>query len=112
MCSIPLFSDLLLVLTDQSSASWEGPFALTDEKEEEEEQELCEEEEDEEDERKSNEAVKRSRREEAVTSSAPPEIPVCAKNISLTASGEKVILWTRYCLTFTALAKQCFTNVS
>lgn len=28
--------------------------------------------------------------------SPPPELPVCAKNISLTASGEKVILWTRY----------------
>nr|XP_046254588.1 GON-4-like protein [Scatophagus argus] len=27
--------------------------------------------------------------------SPPPELPVCAKNISLTASGEKVILWTR-----------------
>lgn len=25
----------------------------------------------------------------------PTEAPVCAKNISLTASGEKVILWTR-----------------
>ncbi|XP_005935919.2 GON-4-like protein [Haplochromis burtoni] len=25
----------------------------------------------------------------------PPDLPVCAKNISLTASGEKVILWTR-----------------
>ncbi|MEQ2252934.1 hypothetical protein ILYODFUR_026900, partial [Ilyodon furcidens] len=27
--------------------------------------------------------------------SPPPDLPVCAKNISLTASGEKVILWTR-----------------
>uniref|UniRef100_A0A3B3UC25 Myb-like domain-containing protein n=1 Tax=Poecilia latipinna TaxID=48699 RepID=A0A3B3UC25_9TELE len=27
--------------------------------------------------------------------SLPPDLPVCAKNISLTASGEKVILWTR-----------------
>lgn len=27
--------------------------------------------------------------------SPPPDFPVCAKNISLTASGEKVILWTR-----------------
>ncbi|XP_015246781.1 PREDICTED: GON-4-like protein [Cyprinodon variegatus] len=27
--------------------------------------------------------------------SPPHELPVCAKNISLTASGEKVILWTR-----------------
>ncbi|XP_041650239.1 GON-4-like protein [Cheilinus undulatus] len=27
--------------------------------------------------------------------SAPPELAVCAQNISLTASGEKVILWTR-----------------
>ncbi|XP_023256433.1 GON-4-like protein [Seriola lalandi dorsalis] len=27
--------------------------------------------------------------------SPPPDPPVCAKNISLTASGEKVILWTR-----------------
>lgn len=26
----------------------------------------------------------------------PPDLPVCAKNISLTANGEKVILWTRY----------------
>lgn len=26
----------------------------------------------------------------------PPDPPVCAKNISLTANGEKVILWTRY----------------
>lgn len=29
------------------------------------------------------------------SSSAPPDTSVCAKNISLTASGEKVILWTR-----------------
>ncbi|MEQ2281984.1 hypothetical protein AMECASPLE_035948 [Ameca splendens] len=28
--------------------------------------------------------------------SPPPDLPVCAKNISLTASGEKVILWTRF----------------
>ncbi|TNN37687.1 GON-4-like protein [Liparis tanakae] len=27
--------------------------------------------------------------------SPPPDLTVCAKNISLTASGEKVILWTR-----------------
>ncbi|XP_067365277.1 GON-4-like protein isoform X3 [Channa argus] len=27
--------------------------------------------------------------------SPPPDLPVCAKNISLTASGKKVILWTR-----------------
>ncbi|XP_068426179.1 GON-4-like protein isoform X2 [Clinocottus analis] len=27
--------------------------------------------------------------------SPPPDLPVCAKNISLSASGEKVILWTR-----------------
>lgn len=26
----------------------------------------------------------------------PPDLPVCAKNMSLTANGEKVILWTRY----------------
>lgn len=37
----------------------------------------------------------------STTSSVPPwpsppaDVPVCAKNISLTASGEKVILWTR-----------------
>ncbi|XP_026225981.1 GON-4-like protein isoform X2 [Anabas testudineus] len=139
---------------DRSSASWEGPFHLTDEKEEEEEEEeMGEEEDDEEEEEKKNSekeqslAVKRSRRDEALhpslvtttcstsstittssvcstsistsfsvtpsiftsvtpsvsiyTSSAPPQPgpppdpPVCAKNISLTASGEKVILWTR-----------------
>ncbi|KAK2845229.1 hypothetical protein Q5P01_011888 [Channa striata] len=117
---------------DRSSASWEGPFPLT-----EEEEDLCEEEDEEdEEERKNSEkehslSVKRSRREEAslrptitasssvatssVTSSiftsvssslftafsGPPQpspssdLPVCAKNISLTASGKKVILWTR-----------------
>lgn len=103
--------------TDQSSASWEGSFPLTDEKEEEE---LDEEEDDEDEEEKKKRS---SSREEAsqplissstltstsVTSSTPPpvcasssspapppDLPVCAKNISLTASGEKVILWTRY----------------
>ncbi|KAG7218828.1 hypothetical protein INR49_019670 [Caranx melampygus] len=98
-------------LPDRSSASWEGSFRLTDEKEEEEE-ELDDEEDDEDEEERRNidkeqrPAVKRSRREEAppppAPSSAPPrpspplDPPVCAKNISLTASGEKVILWTRY----------------
>ncbi|KAI3360368.1 hypothetical protein L3Q82_002232 [Scortum barcoo] len=185
----------------RSSASWEGPFPLTDEKEEEEEEEEDEEDDEDEDEEerknsgKEQSLVKRSRREEAlqpstagsVTSSTlpsisssnpfassiinssssvapvassitsvssspsactssntsvtfsstsatifssitstptspisssvctystassilsspslvpprpspPPDLPVCAKNISLTASGEKVILWTR-----------------
>ncbi|XP_008296960.1 GON-4-like protein [Stegastes partitus] len=167
---------------DQSGASWEGPFPLTDEKEEEEEELDDEEGDEEEEERKTSEKEqgltgKRSRREEArqppsitssvtstssvftsalvssslspsactssITSSSvssvspsactssitsstvtsasvssvsssvctssslgscssapprpspPPDLPVCAKNISLTASGEKVILWTR-----------------
>ncbi|XP_027131099.1 GON-4-like protein [Larimichthys crocea] len=151
---------------DQSSASWEGSFPLTNDKEEEEELEEDEEEDDDEEEKKNREKeqsleLKRSRREEAqrpsttssmtfsttssnpitssmvfsvtssispvtdsiftstsVTSSVssislsvctstsptssapprpspPPDLPVCAKNISLTASGEKVILWTR-----------------
>ncbi|XP_053743943.1 GON-4-like protein [Synchiropus splendidus] len=120
--------------TGRSSASWEGPFPLADEKEEEDEEEPDEEDEDEEERKNGKEeespAVKRSRREEqqqqppltlsttsasacpvtatspgqAGTSfslpaprrpSPPLDLPVCAKNISLTPSGEKVILWTR-----------------
>ncbi|XP_014830169.1 PREDICTED: GON-4-like protein [Poecilia mexicana] len=97
---------------DQSATSWES-FPMTDEKEEEEEQLNDEEQE--------SPTSKRRREEElrppaafitANTSSSsvappicsssssprpslPPDLPVCAKNISLTASGEKVILWTR-----------------
>ncbi|XP_014879262.1 GON-4-like protein isoform X1 [Poecilia latipinna] len=97
---------------DQSATSWES-FPMTDEKEEEEEQLNDEEQE--------SPTSKRRREEElrppaafitADTSSSsvappicsssssprpslPPDLPVCAKNISLTASGEKVILWTR-----------------
>ncbi|XP_043972602.1 GON-4-like protein isoform X3 [Gambusia affinis] len=97
---------------DQSGASWES-FPMTDGKEEEEEQLKDEEQE--------SPTAKRRREEElrapaafitADTSSSslappicsssssprpslPPDLPVCAKNISLTASGEKVILWTR-----------------
>lgn len=103
---------------DQSSALWEASFPLADEKEEQDEEE--DEEEDAEEERR-----KKCRIEEVLPSSsnlcpsttllpsctssssslgAPPpslrpspplDVPVCAKNISLTASGEKVILWTR-----------------
>ncbi|XP_054916964.1 GON-4-like protein isoform X3 [Poeciliopsis prolifica] len=87
---------------DQTGASWES-FPLTDEKEEEEEQLKDEEQE--------SPTAKRRREEELrappsfITTdssssssprpSLPPDLPVCAKNISLTASGEKVILWTR-----------------
>ncbi|KAG7475895.1 GON-4 [Solea senegalensis] len=92
--------------TDGSGASWEVSFQLPDEKEEEE---LDDDEEDEEEERRNSPAVKRSRKEEVPSLSPapspispasssdppPPDISVCAKNISLTASGERVILWTR-----------------
>lgn len=96
--------------TDQSSASWEGSFPLTDEKEEEE----LDEEEDDEDEEERNKSREEALPAPSTSSSSsvspsvgassappprpspPPDLPVCAKNISLTASGEKVILWTRY----------------
>ncbi|KAM4736099.1 GON-4-like protein isoform 2-T2 [Anableps anableps] len=112
-------------LPDQSGATWESSFRITDEKEEEEEQLN--------DEDQESPTMKRRREElqppavcSSVTSdtssafitsvssssvappisasssscvpcrpSPPPDLPVCAKNISLTASGEKVILWTR-----------------
>ncbi|XP_037830405.1 GON-4-like protein isoform X2 [Kryptolebias marmoratus] len=98
----------------QSGASWEGSFPLTDEKEEEEEDEELNEAGGTEEEEES--PVVKKRREETLQpvcsssvslsvscsssstlpqSSPPPDLPVCAKNISLTASGEKVILWTR-----------------
>ncbi|XP_068180839.1 GON-4-like protein [Antennarius striatus] len=87
---------------DHSSASWDATLPLAEEKEEEQEED---------DEKRK----KRSRtNEEPPTTSPPPtcppsvtpnsnpprpsppvELPVCAKNISLTPSGEKVILWTR-----------------
>lgn len=100
---------------DQSGASWENSFPTTDDKEEEDEPQNGDGGEDQE-----SPKVKRRREEElqplpgpsslpvspiispvSPTSSAPPrpspppELSVCAKNISLTASGEKVILWTR-----------------
>lgn len=87
------------VLTEQSSASWES-ITLTDEKEE------LEKEEEEEEERKKGRHLMTTYSTVAQTALAsssslslpvnsPPDLPVCAKNISLTASGEKVILWTR-----------------
>eukprot|EP00066_Takifugu_rubripes_P014222 XP_011603488.1 PREDICTED: GON-4-like protein [Takifugu rubripes] len=87
---------------EQRSASWES-VVLTDEKEEEE----MEKEEDEE-ERKKRTCLLGTHStitQTAFPSSSfclpvssprpPPDLPVCAKNISLTANGEKVILWTR-----------------
>ncbi|XP_029959339.1 GON-4-like protein [Salarias fasciatus] len=72
-----------------------------DDKEEEEEEDEEEGDEDEEE----SPVMKRKREEAPLLPSAsstgpprpgpPPDPPVCAKNISLTASGEKVILWTR-----------------
>lgn len=97
-CSSPF-----CVQTEQRSASWES-VVLTDEKEEEE----MEKEEDEE-ERKKRTCLLGTHStitQTAFPSSSfclpvssprpPPDLPVCAKNISLTANGEKVILWTRY----------------
>lgn len=87
------------MLTEQSSASWESA-TLTEEKEEEDEEER----------KKGSHLItccstvtqaalasssSPSPSPSLPASSAPPDLPVCAKNISLTASGEKVILWTR-----------------
>ncbi|XP_023819788.1 GON-4-like protein isoform X2 [Oryzias latipes] len=78
---------------DQSDASWDDTRHPTDEKEEGS---------DDKDEEHNNFREKKT--EESLPScsssyepsfSAPPDPPVCAKNISLTASGEKVVLWTR-----------------
>ncbi|XP_013880032.1 GON-4-like protein isoform X2 [Austrofundulus limnaeus] len=100
-------------LQPDHSASWEGSFPLTDDKEEEEEDEELNETGGTEEEEESP-VVKRRREDPvqlpqvcsssvSVSSSSsiaprpspPPDLPVCAKNMSLTASGEKVILWTR-----------------
>ncbi|XP_035991560.1 GON-4-like protein isoform X2 [Fundulus heteroclitus] len=109
---------------DLSGASWENSFPLTDEKEEEEEQlngEGNEELGSPTAKRKREESLhpqtvctsippstfitSASSSSDAPSvsvsspsstpSQPPPDLPVCAKNISLTASGEKVILWTR-----------------
>ncbi|XP_037532589.1 GON-4-like protein [Nematolebias whitei] len=99
---------------DRSDALWEGSFPRADEKDEDEEdEELNVARATEEDE---GSPVMKKRREEtlqplqacssslslsaSVSSTSPQpspplDLPVCAKNISLTASGEKVILWTR-----------------
>ncbi|TDG95873.1 hypothetical protein EPR50_G00244370 [Perca flavescens] len=81
---------------DGSGASWEGSFPLMDEKEEDEE-ELDDEEDDEEEEQ--SPALKKRREETSIPIlSIPPSISsssIPPSNISLTASGEKVILWTR-----------------
>ncbi|XP_056142146.1 GON-4-like protein [Lampris incognitus] len=95
-------------LPEQGITSWEG----TDGKEVEDD-ELEDEEDEDEDERKNSDSEyspvpKRSRVEEERSGSSESSCsafcgapipsfdpPVCAKNISLTASGEKVILWTR-----------------
>ncbi|XP_075995008.1 GON-4-like protein isoform X2 [Genypterus blacodes] len=100
--------------TDHGVTSWEVSFHVNEEKEEEEEEE-------DDDEKMStvkdqipagSDPLKRIRTEKetlyppistSFTSSAPlpprpsppPDFPVCAKNISLTPSGQKVILWTR-----------------
>ena len=90
------------MLTEQSSASWE-PVTPADGKEEE-----LGKEEDEEERKKQRLLISTySTVTQTVLASyscpclpvssaaPPPDLPVCAKNISLTASGEKVILWTR-----------------
>lgn len=89
------------VLAERSRASWESA-TLTDEKEEEDLEKEQEEE------RKKGRHLISSYATDTqlslasssspslpVSSAPPPDLPVCAKNISLTASGKKVILWTR-----------------
>lgn len=89
------------VLAERSRASWESA-TVTDEKEDEELEKEQEEE------RKKGRHLISSYSTVTqlslascpslslpVSSAPPPDLPVCAKNISLTASGEKVILWTR-----------------
>ncbi|XP_041842815.1 GON-4-like protein isoform X2 [Melanotaenia boesemani] len=91
---------------DQRTASWETPFPLTEKEEEYEQGEEGDEEEEKgkSGEKENNTTVKKTTEEMLKPTSSslalprpspPPELPVCAKNISLTASGEKVILWTR-----------------
>ncbi|RVE63277.1 hypothetical protein OJAV_G00163870 [Oryzias javanicus] len=71
---------------DQSSASWDDGIHPTGEKEEEL---------DDKDQNKHEETLPSCTSALESSGSAPHDPPVCAKNISLTASGEKVVLWTR-----------------
>uniref|UniRef100_A0A3P9M089 Uncharacterized protein n=1 Tax=Oryzias latipes TaxID=8090 RepID=A0A3P9M089_ORYLA len=78
---------------DQSDASWDDTRHPTDEKEEgsddkDEEHNIFRE-------KKTEESLPSCSSSYEPSFSAPPDPPVCAKNISLTASGEKVVLWTR-----------------
>ncbi|XP_054638264.1 GON-4-like protein isoform X2 [Dunckerocampus dactyliophorus] len=85
------------VCMDPSMASWEGSFPLA-------ERDDYDEDEVDHSEKMESPPLKRKRDEEphpprdSMTTSVappPPDVPVCAQNISLTPSGEKVILWTR-----------------